>query len=55
MLSEAFLSIFAECNIDVRVQLYDASSEDGVLSGHPDFELDCIDNVDTKVSRFLAT
>jgi tRNA A37 threonylcarbamoyladenosine dehydratase len=31
------------------VLLYDPSSEDEILSGSPDFVLDCIDNIDTKV------
>jgi len=30
--------------------LYDSSTEEEILSGHPDFVLDCIDNIDTKVS-----
>lgn len=47
-LKEHFMSIFPECHIEVKVLLYDASSEDEVLSGHPDFVLDCIDNIDTK-------
>lgn len=34
--------------------LYDASSEEEILSGNPDFVLDCIDNIDTKVT-FLPT
>lgn len=41
--------IYPECQIDARVQLYDPSSEAEILSGQPDFVLDCIDNIDTKV------
>lgn len=52
-LKEHFLSIFPECHVDARVLLYDASSEEKILSGNPDFVLDCIDNIDTKVN-FLA-
>lgn len=46
-----FSTIFPECQIDARVLLYDASSEEDILSGHPDFVLDCIDNIDTKVTQ----
>lgn len=34
--------------------LYDASSEEEILSGNPDFVLDCIDNIDTKVALLAA-
>jgi len=49
-LKEHFSSIFPECQIDAKVMLYDSSTEEEILSGHPDFVLDCIDNIDTKVS-----
>lgn len=52
-LQKHFTSIFPECQIDAKVQLYDTSSEEEVLSGHPDFVLDCIDNLDTKVVHYL--
>ncbi|GMH15501.1 hypothetical protein Nepgr_017342 [Nepenthes gracilis] len=47
-------SIFPECQIDARVMLYDASTEEEILSGHPDFVLDCIDNIDTKVALLAS-
>ncbi|XP_077236005.1 NAD(P)-binding Rossmann-fold superfamily protein [Tasmannia lanceolata] len=53
-LKKHFTSIFPECQIDARVQLYDASSEEEILSGQPDFVLDCIDNIDTKVALLAA-
>ncbi|XP_030504678.2 tRNA threonylcarbamoyladenosine dehydratase 2 isoform X1 [Cannabis sativa] len=53
-LKEHFLSIFPECHIEAKVMLYDSSSEDEILSGHPDFVLDCIDNIDTKVALLAA-
>ncbi|XP_030952913.1 tRNA threonylcarbamoyladenosine dehydratase-like [Quercus lobata] len=53
-LKEHFLSIFPECHIDAKVLLYDASSEEEILSGNPDFVLDCIDNIDTKVALLAA-
>lgn len=49
-LKKRFSSIYPECHIDAKVMLYDTSSEEEILSGHPDFVLDCIDNIDTKVS-----
>ncbi|GMP25673.1 hypothetical protein CsSME_00002428 [Camellia sinensis var. sinensis] len=53
-LKKHFSSIFPECHVDARVLLYDASSEEEILSGHPDFVLDCIDNIDTKVALLAA-
>ncbi|XP_010655099.1 tRNA threonylcarbamoyladenosine dehydratase isoform X3 [Vitis vinifera] len=53
-LKKHFSAIFPECQIDARVLLYDASSEEDILSGHPDFVLDCIDNIDTKVALLAA-
>ncbi|PQM40739.1 tRNA threonylcarbamoyladenosine dehydratase-like isoform X1 [Prunus yedoensis var. nudiflora] len=53
-LKEHFLSIFPECQIEAKVLLYDASTEEEILSGHPDFVLDCIDNIDTKVALLAA-
>ncbi|GAB2287670.1 hypothetical protein Dimus_022037 [Dionaea muscipula] len=53
-LKKHFSSIFPECQIDARVTLYDASTEEEILSGNPDFVLDCIDNIDTKVALLAA-
>lgn len=53
-LKEHFSSIFPECQIDAKVMLYDSSTEEEILSGHPDFVLDCIDNIDTKVALLAA-
>jgi len=53
-LKKHFKSIFPESKVDARVQLYDASSEGEILGGQPDFVLDCIDNIDTKVSLLAA-
>ncbi|KAL8038268.1 hypothetical protein ABFX02_11G094900 [Erythranthe guttata] len=53
-LKKHFSTIFPECNVDAKVQLYDSSSEDEILSGNPDFVLDCIDNIDTKVALLAA-
>ncbi|KAI3983080.1 hypothetical protein MKX01_035361 [Papaver californicum] len=53
-LKKHFELIFPEFQIDARVQLYDDSSEEEILSGKPDFVLDCIDNIDTKVALLVA-
>ncbi|KAL0396395.1 UNVERIFIED_CONTAM: tRNA threonylcarbamoyladenosine dehydratase [Sesamum calycinum] len=53
-LKKHFLTIFPECQVDAKVLLYDSSSEDEILSGQPDFVLDCIDNIDTKVALLAA-
>lgn len=51
-LKKHFSLIYPECQIEARVQLYDSSAEDEILSGQPDFVLDCIDNIDTKVNKY---
>ncbi|KAK6927812.1 THIF-type NAD/FAD binding fold [Dillenia turbinata] len=53
-LKKHFSSIFPECNVEAKVQLFDASSAEEILSGNPDFVLDCIDNIDTKVALLAA-
>ncbi|XP_020588505.1 tRNA threonylcarbamoyladenosine dehydratase isoform X4 [Phalaenopsis equestris] len=53
-LQKHFSSIFPECRVEAKVQLYDESSEEEILSGKPDFVLDCIDNIDTKVALLSA-
>ncbi|XP_050228056.1 tRNA threonylcarbamoyladenosine dehydratase 2 isoform X2 [Mercurialis annua] len=53
-LKKHFSTIFPECRIEAKVLLYDASSEEEILSGNPDFVLDCIDNIDTKVALLAA-
>ncbi|KAH7656062.1 Sulfur carrier protein ThiS adenylyltransferase protein [Dioscorea alata] len=53
-LQKHFSLIFPECQIEARVQLFDESTEEEILSGQPDFVLDCIDNIDTKVALLAA-
>ncbi|XP_074585051.1 tRNA threonylcarbamoyladenosine dehydratase 2 [Curcuma longa] len=53
-LQKHFASVFPESHVEVKVQMYDASSEEEILSGYPDFVLDCIDNIDTKVALLAA-
>lgn len=54
-LKEHFQSIFPECQVEAKVLLYDATMEEEILSGKPDFVLDCIDNIDTKVPSKAVT
>ncbi|KAI5078153.1 hypothetical protein GOP47_0007977 [Adiantum capillus-veneris] len=53
-LRDHILRIFPECQVDARVQMYDSLSEEDILGGSPDFVLDCIDNIDTKVALLAA-
>ncbi|EPS72924.1 hypothetical protein M569_01829, partial [Genlisea aurea] len=53
-LKKHFSKIFPECQVDAKVLLYDSSTEDEILSGRPDYVLDCIDNIDTKVALLAA-
>lgn len=48
-LKNHFNKIFPESEVEACVELFDASSADSILSGSPDFVLDCIDNIDTKI------
>lgn len=34
--------------------MFDASTQDELLSGSPDYVLDCIDNIDTKVLTLIC-
>lgn len=43
-----------EAEIDARVAMYTAADEEELLSGRPDFVLDAIDNIDTKVALLAA-
>lgn len=53
-LKKHFSTIFPESHVDAKVLLYDSSSEEEILSGNPDFVLDCIDNIDTKVAVHVS-
>ena len=50
-----FKRIFPEASVDARVSMFEAATEEQHLSGRPDFVLDCIDNIETKVSASNAT
>ncbi len=47
---EHFQTIFPEAHVDARVSMYTVEAEDDLLSGDPDYVLDAIDNIETKVS-----
>lgn len=40
--------------MDARVALYSEEAEEELLQGRPDFVLDAIDNIDTKVALLAA-
>jgi hypothetical protein len=49
MLQRHFEDIYPEATVDARVAMYTAEAEEDLLSGNPDYVLDAIDNIDTKV------
>ena len=51
VLAQHFGRIFPEARVEAQVRMFMADSEDAVLGGdcRPDFVLDAIDNIDTKV------
>ena len=49
-----FSKIYPEANLDCRTIMYDRSVEEELLGGSPDFVVDCIDNIDTKVDLLAA-
>jgi len=42
--------IFPEAHIEACNKMYEAGTSDELLAGEPDYVLDCIDNIDTKVN-----
>ena len=42
--------IFPEAHIEACNKMYEADTSDELLAGEPDYVLDCIDNIDTKVN-----
>ncbi|KAK3236364.1 hypothetical protein CYMTET_53498 [Cymbomonas tetramitiformis] len=49
-----FARIFPEANVDARVCMYEQSLEEELLGGSPDFVIDAIDNIQTKVDLLAA-
>lgn len=53
-LARHFAYILPEAQVEALPVMYTPESEDAVLAGQPDFVLDAIDNVDTKVALLAA-
>eukprot|EP00884_Botryococcus_braunii_P014097 jgi/Botrbrau1/22689/Bobra.0132s0030.1 len=49
-LKRHFETIFPEAYVDARVSMYSVETENDLLSGDPDYVLDAIDNIETKVA-----
>jgi tRNA A37 threonylcarbamoyladenosine dehydratase len=41
------------CEVDARVQMFNADAADDLLAGSPDYVLDCIDDVETKAALLV--
>jgi hypothetical protein len=44
----------SQAHVEALVEMYTADKEEALLGGQPDFVLDAIDNIDTKVGRRQA-
>ena len=44
-----------EADVDARVAMYTTDAEEELLSGRPNFVIDAIDDVSTKVRRQIIT
>ncbi|GLI59189.1 hypothetical protein VaNZ11_001023 [Volvox africanus] len=53
-LEKHFRKIMPEAHIEAVVEMYTAEREQALLSGQPDFVVDAIDNIDTKVALVAA-
>ena len=53
-LAKHFRKIFPEAQLETKVAMFEKTVEDELLKGEPDFVVDCIDNVDTKVDLLAA-
>ncbi|CAI5457863.1 unnamed protein product [Closterium sp. Yama58-4] len=51
---EHFLRILPEARVEGMTAMYTEETEEKVLSGQPDYVVDCIDNIDTKVALLSA-
>lgn len=49
VLERHFQAIVPEAQVEARVEMYTAEAEETALAGAPDFVIDAIDNIDTKV------
>ena len=53
-LQEHFQQILPEADIQAVNAMYTGAAEEQLLGGQPDFVLDAIDNIDTKVALLAA-
>ncbi|GLC37284.1 hypothetical protein PLESTB_001140300 [Pleodorina starrii] len=53
-LEKHFRQMMPEAHIEAVVQMYTSEGEEQLLAGRPDFVLDAIDNIDTKVALVAA-
>ena len=53
-LAAHFARIYPEACLDVCTAMYRKEAEEELLGGEPDFVIDCIDNIDTKVELLAA-
>lgn len=49
-----FMEISPETYVEAMCEMYTDDTEDSILSGRPDYVIDAIDNIDTKVSLLAA-
>ncbi len=49
VLERHFEAIVPEAQVEARVEMYTVEAEESALAGAPDFVIDAIDNIDTKV------
>lgn len=54
VMQEHFERLVPEACVEALVQMYTAEDEDALLGGQPDFVIDAIDNIDTKVALLAA-
>ena len=57
VLAQHFADIVPEATVDARVAMFSEETEEAILGGAnaPDFVLDAIDNLETKVRQSLAS
>ena len=54
VLQEHFQEVVPEAEVDARVAMYSEEAEETLLEGRPDFVLDAIDNIETKIALLAA-
>lgn len=54
VLAHHFAAIMPEAQVEPLVGMYTAEAEEHLLAGRPDFVIDAIDNIDTKVALLAA-